>query len=121
MSSTVLDYMKSGLTLVNHTNIGEYKGQYVIVHGQVQSVKNGTLTLLTDSNNHEFLINNFTKDVPAEEYLMIVGKVDSDKSLEFVDMINLCKDFDLEFVNELIQLSHPHISLLLLVYIKSNL
>ena len=110
MSSTVLDYMKSGLTLVNHTNIGEYKGQYVIVHGQVQSVKNNTLTLLTDANNHEFLINNFTKEVPAEEYLMIVGKVDSDNSLEFVDMINLCKDFDLEFVNELIQLSHPHIN-----------
>ena len=108
--STILDYMRSGLTLVNHTNINEYKGQYVIVHGKVQSVKNGTLTLLTDSNNHEFLITNFTKQVPAEEYLMIVGKVDSDHSLEFVDMINLCKDFDLNFVNDLIQLSHPSVN-----------
>ena len=110
MSSTIQDYMKSGLTLVNHTNIGEYKGQYVIVHGKVISVKNGTLTLSIDSNNHEFLITNFKKDVPADEYLMIVGKVDSDHSLEFVDLINLCKDFDLDFVNELIQLSHPHIN-----------
>ena len=108
--STILDYMRSGLTLVNHTNINEYKGQYVIVHGKVLSVKNGILTLSTDLNNHDFLITNFTKNVPAEEYLMIVGKVDSDHSLEFVDMINLCKDFDLEFVNDLIQLSHPNIN-----------
>ena len=108
--STILDYMRTGLTLVNHTNINEYKGQYVIVHGKVQSVKNGTLTLLTDSNNHEFLITNFTKQVPAEEYLMIVGKVDSDHSLEFVDVIHLCKDFDLNFVNDLIQLFHPSVN-----------
>ncbi len=45
-----------------------------------------------------------------EPDLMVVGKVDSDHSLEFVDMINLCKDFDLEFVNDLIQLSHPNIN-----------
>ena len=108
--STIPDYMKSGLTLVNNSNIKEYKGQYVIVHGKVQAVKNGTLTILIDSNNHEFLITNFNKDVPADEYLMVVGKVDSDNSLEFVDTINLCKDFDLDFVNELIQLSHPNIN-----------
>ena len=50
------------------------------------------------------------KEVPAEEFLMVVGKVDSDHSLEFEDLINLSKDFDLEFVNELIQLSKPQIN-----------
>ncbi len=108
--STVKDYMKSGLALVNHTNIGEYRDQFVIVHGKVKSIKNGILTLSTDSNEHEFLITNFNKEIPAEEYLMVVGKVDSDHSLEFVDLINLTKDFDLEFVNELIQLSKPQIN-----------
>ena len=108
--STVKDYMKSGLALVNHTNIGEYRDQFVIVHGKVKSIKNGILTLSTDSNGHEFLITNFNKEIPAEEYLMVVGKVDSDHSLEFVDLINLTKDFDLEFVNELIQLSKPQIN-----------
>ena len=108
--STVKDYMKSGLALVNHTNIGEYRDQFVIVHGKVKSIKNGILTLSTDSNEHEFLITNFNKEIPAEEYLMVVGKVDSDNSLEFVDLINLTKDFDLEFVNELIQLSKPQIN-----------
>ena len=105
-----MDYMKSGLSLVNNTNINEYKGQYVIVHGKVKSIKNGTLTLLIDSNENELLINNFKKEVPANENLMIVGKVDSDNSLEYVDLINLGKDFDLDFVNELIQLSSPHIN-----------
>ena len=108
--STVKDYMKSGLALVNHTNIGEYRDQFVIVHGKVKSIKNGILTLSTDSNEHEFLITNFNKEIPAEEYLMVVGKVDSDHSFEFVDLINLTKDFDLEFVNELIQLSKPQIN-----------
>ena len=108
--STVKDYMKSGLALVNHTNIGEYRDQFVIVHGKEKSKKNGILTLSTDSNEHEFLITNFNKEIPAEEYLMVVGKVDSDHSLEFVDLINLTKDFDLEFVNELIQLSKPQIN-----------
>ena len=107
--STIEDYMRSGLALVNHTNINDYKGQYVIVHGKAQSVKNGILTLSTDTNNHEFLVTNFTKEVPADEYLMVVGKVDSDHSLEFVDMTKLSQDFDLEFVNDLIQLSHPSI------------
>ena len=108
--STVKDYMKSGLALVNHTNIAEYRDQFVIVHGKVKSIKNGILTLSTDSNDHEFLITNFTKEIPADEFLMVVGKVDSDNSLEFVDLINLSKDFDLEFVNELIQLSKPQIN-----------
>ena len=108
--STVKDYMKSGLALVNHTNIGDYRDQFVIVHGKAKSIKNGILTLSTDSNDHDFLITNFTKEVPADEFLMVVGKVDSDHSLEFVDLINLSKDFDLEFVNELIQLSKPQIN-----------
>ena len=115
--STIKDYMNAGLALVNHTNIGEHRNQFVIVHGKVKSIKNGILTLSTDSNEHEFLIilkdilnTNFTKEVPAEEFLMVVGKVDSDHSLEFEDLINLSKDFDLEFVNELIQLSKPQIN-----------
>ena len=108
--STIKDYMNSGLALVNHTNIGAHRDQFVIVHGKVKSIKNGILTLSTDSNEHEILITNFTKEVPADEFLMVVGKVDSDHSLEFEDLINLSKDFDLEFVNELIQLSKPQIN-----------
>ena len=112
--TNVLDYMKSGLSLVNQTNIDKYKGQYVIVHGKALGVNNGNLNLLVDSkNNKELLITNFIKETQPEDYLMIIGKVDSDHSLEFVDMIKMCKDFDLEFVNELIELSHPHINFLI--------
>ena len=106
MSNSNMDFMKTGLTLVNHTNIDNYKNQYVIVHGKVQSINNNTLNLLIDpKNNHDFLINGFNKDIQAGEFVAIIGKVASDKSLDFVDMIQLDKDFDLEFVNEIIPLS----------------
>ena len=104
MSSS--DLMKTGLPLVNQTNIESCKNQYAIVHGKVQSINNNTLNLLIDpKNNHDFLVNGFNKDIQAGEYLAIIGKVASDKSLDFVDMIQLDKDFDLEFVNEIIPLS----------------
>ena len=106
MSNSNMDFMKTGLTLVNHTNIDNYKNQYVIVHGKVQSINNNTLNLLIDpKNNHDFLINGFNKDIQEGEFVAIIGKVASDKSLDFVDMIQLDKDFDLEFVNEIIPLS----------------
>ena len=103
--SSVLDYMKSSLALVNHKNIENHKDEFVIVHGKAQGVKNNTLTLLvSQTDNKTFLINNVTKNIPAEEFVMITGKVESDNSLEFVDFIKLSKDFDLDFVNELIDL-----------------
>ena len=110
MSNSNMDIMKAGLALVNHTNIEKYKDQYVVVHGKVQSVNNNTLNLLIDpKNNHDFLVNGFNKDVPAGDYIAIIGKVASDKSLDYVDMIQLDKDFDLEFVNDIIPLSnHPN-------------
>ena len=104
------ELMQSSLALVNHTNIDSYKNQNVVIHGKVQSVKNNTLNLLVDPKvNHDLLINGFNKDVPAGEFLAIIGKVASDKSLDYIDMIQLDKDFDLEFVNEIIPLSmHPN-------------
>ena len=108
--SSSSELMQLSLALVNHTNIDNYKNQNVVVHGKVQSVKNNTLDLLIDQKgNHDLLINLFNKDVPAGEYLAIIGKVASDKSLDYIDMIQLDKDFDLEFVNEIIPLSmHPN-------------
>ena len=101
-----LDLMKAGLTFVNHTNIDNYKNQNVIIHGKVQSVNNNTLNLLIDpKNNHDLLINGFNQNVQAGDYLAIIGKVASDKSIDFLDMIQLDKEFDLEFVNEIIPLS----------------
>ena len=100
------DLMKAGLTLVNHTNIDNYKNKCVIVHGKVQSIKNNTLNLLIDpKNNKDLLINGFNKNVEAGDYLAIIGKVASDKTLDYVDMIPLDKDFDLDFVNDIIPLS----------------
>ncbi len=104
--SSIAELMKASMPLVNHSNIEAYKNQTVVVHGKVQSVKNNTLNLLIDpKNNHDLLINGFNKDVPAGEFLAIIGKVASDKSLDYIDMIQLDKDFDLEFVNEIIPLS----------------
>ena len=106
MSNSSLDVMKAGLTLVNHTNIDKYKNQFAIAHGKVQSLKDNTLNLLIDQkNNHDLLITGFNKDIQAGEYIAIIGKVASDKSMEFLDMIQLDKDFDLDFVNEIIPLS----------------
>ena len=104
MSSS--DLMKAGLPLVNQTNIENHKNQYAIVHGKVQSINNNTLNLLIDpKNNKDLLINGFNKNIQAGEFLAIIGKVASDKSMDFVDMIQLDKDFDLEFVNDIIPLS----------------
>ena len=105
-----MEIMKGSLALVNHSNIESYKNQNVVVHGKVQSIKNNILNLLIDpKGNHDVLINGFNKDVPAGEFIAVIGKVASDKSLDYIDMIQLDKDFDLEFVNEIIPLSmHPN-------------
>ena len=109
MSNTILEYMKTGITLVNYTNIGQYKNKYVIVHGKVQSIKNNILNLIVDPlDNHDFLINGFHKKISIGDFVAIIGKVASDKSLDFIDMFQLDKEFDLEYVNEIIPLSnHP--------------
>ena len=100
------DLMKAGLTLVNQINIDKNKNKCVIVHGKVQSIKNNTLNLLIDpKNNHDLLINGFNKNVEAGDFIAIIGKVASDKSIDYVDMIPLDKDFDLDFVNDIIPLS----------------
>ena len=106
MTSINLEHLKSSLTLINHTNIDNYINQYVIVHGKVLGVNNCTMTLLIDEKgNHELLVNGFNKDIQAGEYVSIIGKVEADKSIEYVDIFPLNIDFDLEYVNEIIPLS----------------
>ena len=106
MSNSTLEYMQKGLPLVNQINIGNYKNQYVVAHGKVQGIKNNILNLLIDPiDSQEILINRFNKRISSGEYIAIIGKVASDKSLDFVDMIQLDKEFDLEFVNEIIPIS----------------
>ena len=109
MLNSFKDYMQSGLTLVNHTNIKNYKNKYVIVHGKIQSIRNNTLNLVIDPmNNKELLVNGFRKNISSGEFIAIIGKVASDFSLDFVDYIQLEKDFDLDYVNEIIPISnHP--------------
>ena len=105
MSNPIPVYMNSGLTLVNQTNIDFCRNNYVIAHGKIQSIKNNTLHLLTDPiNNFELLINGFRKNISVGEYVAIIGKVASDKTLDFIDLIQLDKDFDLEYANEIIPL-----------------
>ena len=108
MSSIIKDYMKTGLTLVNHSNIGNYRNKYAIVHGKVQSFKNRTINLLMDpQNNHEILINGFKDNqISVGDFVAIIGRVASDKSLDFFDMFPLDKDFDLDFLNEIIPISN---------------
>ena len=103
------DYMESGLTLVNQTNIKNFKNKNVIVHGKIQSIRNNILYLLIDPmNNKELIINGFRKNIPSGEFIVIIGKVAADLSLDFVDFIQLDKDFDLDYVNEIIPISdHP--------------
>ena len=106
MSNSFKEYMESGLTLVNHTNIRNYKNKYVIVHGKIQSIKNNTLILLIDPiNNQDLLVNGFRKKISSGEYIAIIGKVAGDRSLDFVDYFQLDKDFDLDYVNEIIPIS----------------
>ena len=103
MSSS--DLMKTGLPLVNQTNIESCKNQYAIVHGKVQSINNNTLSLLVNqSTNVEILINGFNQKFEEGTYLKIIGKVESDKSIEYVDNIVLQSDFDLELCNQVVPL-----------------
>ena len=111
MSTLIKDYMKMGLSLVNQTNIENYRNKYVIVHGKVQSIKNNTLNLLIDPvNNYVLLVNGFReKKSISDDFVAIIGRVASDKSLDFVDMFQLDKDFDLDFANEIVAIStHPN-------------
>ena len=59
-------------------------------------------------NNKELLVNGFRKNISSGEFLAIIGKVASDLSMDFVDCIQLDKDFDLDYANEIIPISdHP--------------
>ena len=94
-----VDYWKSPLPLINDTNIQHFINQYVIIHGKVQSINNNTLSLLVNpSTNIEILINGFNQKFDEGTFLKIIGKVESDKSIEYVDNIVLENDFDLDFV-----------------------
>ena len=53
MSNSNMDFMKTGLTLVNHTNIDNYKNQYVIVHGKVQSINNNLMKIINIFNSFQ--------------------------------------------------------------------
>ncbi len=100
-----VDYWKSPLPLVNDTNIQNFIKQYVIIHGKVQSINNNTLSLLVNpSTNVEILINGFNQKFEEGTYLKIIGKVESDKSIEYVDNIVLQNDFDLELCNQVVPL-----------------
>lgn len=107
-----IDYTKSALPLVNHSNIAGYIGQYVIVHGKYNGVKNGSLTLQVQTEpSADILVNNFTRSFPINTNLKVVGKVASDQSIEFLDVIQLQDDFDLSLVNEMIPiLNHKEVA-----------
>ena len=107
MSNSIKEYMESGLILVNHINIKNYKNKYVVVHGKIQSIRNNTLNLLIDPiNNKELLVNGFRKNFSSGEFIAIIGKVAADQSLDFIDYFQLDKDFDLDYVNEIIPISN---------------
>ena len=106
MSSSLKECMKSGLILINKTNINQFRNKYVIAHGQVQGIKNNTLHLLIDSiDNYKILVNGFREKVSLGDFVAIIGKAASDNSLDFSDIIELDKNFDFEYANEIIPLS----------------
>ena len=61
--------------------------------------------LIDPANNHEYLVNGFRKNIPVGEFVTIIGKVASDNSLDFIDLFQLDKEFDLEYANDIIPLS----------------
>lgn len=110
MAST--DYTKSPLPLINRSNITGYIGQYVIVHGKCNGIKNGSLTLNVQTEpSADILVNNFNRSFPMNTNLKIIGKVSGDQSIEFLDVIQLQDDFDLDLVNEMIPiLNHKEVA-----------
>ena len=105
------ELMKSGVIVVNNINVKEHRNKIVIIHGKVQSIKNNILNLLVDPrNNYEILVNGFRKNCQQGEFVAIMGKVASDKSLDFIDIFPLDNEFDLEYANEIATLSnHPDV------------
>ena len=97
--------MEQGLPVINKSNIDKYRNYIAVAHGKVESIKNNTLHLLVNSEtNEDLLINGFKKKVNTGMYIAVIGKVSPDKTLDFIDMIELDEDFDLEFMNEIVPL-----------------
>ena len=99
-------YTESPLHLVNTNNIGSHVGERVVVHGKVKGMKNETLTLQTSAEKEgdEILVSNVSvnKEFPQNSLVKIIGQVNGDKSVEYIDSIKLNNDFDLNIVNEVI-------------------
>ena len=98
------DYKNSPLPFVNARNIAKYIGQYAIVHGKCNWVKENVISLQVNEEAHnEILVNNCKKNPPQNTYVKIIGKIAGDNSIEFLDMLELQNDFDLSIVNDFIE------------------
>ena len=105
LNQTGPSYFKDPLPCINKNNIRSHIGKIVIVHGKCNSIKGNTLTLITNTNpNEEVLISNFNRNFPENTNVKIIGKVNGDASIEFMDVFQLQDDFDLNLVNECINL-----------------
>lgn len=106
------DYLSLSLPMVNETNMKNFVGKYVIVHGKVNSVKNNSLFLsINPELNTDIIVKNFSQNPMIGSNIKIVGKVYHDLSLDFLASNPLKEDFDLKMLNELIPIQHhPEIS-----------
>lgn len=101
------DYLSIPISMVNDSNLRNYIGKYVIVHGKVNSLKNNTLFLdLNPESKIEIIVKNFNQAVKLGSTLKVIGKVYQDLSLEFLDFIQLSDDFDLRLLNDMIPIIH---------------
>lgn len=98
------DYMKSPLPFVNEKNIGRYIGQYSIIHGKCNWMKENVLSLqVNEEMKSEILVTNCKKNIPQNTYVKVIGKIAGDNSIEFLDLLEMQSDFDLGIVNDFIE------------------
>lgn len=104
--------LKSGTPIVNHTNIKSFINQEVMIFGKKDSYSQRTLFLSTTEEKNDdsiILIRNVKEEDlknPETNYYCILGAVDSDGSINYIDQFSEgMENFDfLENVNKLINL-----------------
>jgi hypothetical protein len=101
------DYLSTPLPMVNESNMKNFIGRYVIIHGKVSSIKNNCLFLsINPDANTDIIVKNFNQNVKQGATIKVIGKVYHDCSLEYLDCYQLGDEFDLKLLNDMIPVMH---------------
>ena len=90
---------------VNSSSLSKYIGQQVILVGEVISNNNDTASLRT-SDNVDIHVNLPPGEQFDKRYVQVIGKVDSNRSVDIIHILCSSDTFDMDNYNKALELAN---------------